>query len=32
VLALGADVIVPGHGEPVDRAFVLAQRDELARR
>ncbi len=32
VLALGAAVIVPGHGEPVDRAFVLTQRDELARR
>jgi len=32
VLALGAEVIVPGHGEPVDRTFVLAQRDELALR
>jgi glyoxylase-like metal-dependent hydrolase (beta-lactamase superfamily II) len=32
VLALGAEVMVPGHGEPVDRAFVLAQRDELALR
>jgi glyoxylase-like metal-dependent hydrolase (beta-lactamase superfamily II) len=31
VLALGASVIVPGHGEPVDPAFVVAQRDELAR-
>ncbi|WP_308203954.1 MBL fold metallo-hydrolase [Goodfellowiella coeruleoviolacea] len=30
VLALGADVIVPGHGEPVDRGFVQRQRDELA--
>lgn len=32
VLALGAEITVPGHGEPVDRAFVLAQRGELARR
>lgn len=32
VLALGADITVPGHGEPVDRTFVLAQRDELALR
>ncbi|WP_291414336.1 MBL fold metallo-hydrolase [Actinophytocola sp.] len=31
VLRLGARVIVPGHGEPVDAAFVRAQRDELAR-
>jgi len=25
-----ADVVVPGHGDPVDRAFVEAQRAELA--
>lgn len=31
LLALGAATIVPGHGEPVDRAFVTAQRDELSR-
>ena len=30
VLALGATMVVPGHGEPVDAAFVTAQRDELA--
>lgn len=30
VLALGAPVVVPGHGEPVDRAFVTAQRAEIA--
>jgi glyoxylase-like metal-dependent hydrolase (beta-lactamase superfamily II) len=24
---LGSAVVVPGHGEPVDRAFVIAQRD-----
>ena len=30
LLALGAAIVVPGHGEPVDVAFVTAQRDELA--
>ncbi|HYZ09951.1 MAG TPA: MBL fold metallo-hydrolase [Pseudonocardiaceae bacterium] len=30
VLALGAAVVIPGHGEPVDAGFVTAQRDELA--
>jgi glyoxylase-like metal-dependent hydrolase (beta-lactamase superfamily II) len=30
VLALGPRTIVPGHGEPVDPAFVRAQRDELS--
>jgi glyoxylase-like metal-dependent hydrolase (beta-lactamase superfamily II) len=30
VLALGPRVVVPGHGEPVDPAFVRAQRDELS--
>lgn len=30
VLALRPDVVVPGHGEPVDAAFVTRQRDELA--
>ena len=30
LLALGAATVVPGHGEPVDTAFVTAQRDELA--
>ncbi|MEU8268764.1 MBL fold metallo-hydrolase, partial [Sphaerisporangium sp. NPDC049002] len=30
VLALGARTVVPGHGEPVDAAFVARQRDELA--
>lgn len=30
LLALGAAVVVPGHGEPVDAAFVTTQRDELA--
>jgi glyoxylase-like metal-dependent hydrolase (beta-lactamase superfamily II) len=30
VLALDPRVIVPGHGEPVDPAFVRAQRDELS--
>ncbi|MQA60918.1 MAG: MBL fold metallo-hydrolase [Actinophytocola sp.] len=29
VLVLRPDRIVPGHGEPVDRAFVAAQRAEL---
>ncbi|MDQ3886383.1 MAG: MBL fold metallo-hydrolase, partial [Actinomycetota bacterium] len=29
LLALGATTVVPGHGEPVDTAFVTAQRDEL---
>ena len=32
LLATGARVFVPGHGEPVDAGFVRAQRDELARR
>ncbi|MPY97009.1 MAG: MBL fold metallo-hydrolase [Actinophytocola sp.] len=31
VLALDPDVVVPGHGEPVDAAFVTRQRDDLAR-
>ena len=30
LLALGATTVVPGHGEPVDTAFVEAQRDALA--
>jgi glyoxylase-like metal-dependent hydrolase (beta-lactamase superfamily II) len=30
LLALEAELIVPGHGNPVDRAFVADQRDELA--
>jgi glyoxylase-like metal-dependent hydrolase (beta-lactamase superfamily II) len=30
VLALGARTLVPGHGEPVDAAFVARQRAELA--
>ena len=30
LLDLGPELIVPGHGNPVDRAFVAAQRDELA--
>ena len=30
MLALGAAVVVPGHGEVVDAAFVIVQRDELA--
>lgn len=30
VLALDPDVVVPGHGEPVDAAFVTRQRDDLA--
>ncbi|MFC4589414.1 MBL fold metallo-hydrolase [Sphaerisporangium corydalis] len=30
VLALGARTVVPGHGEPVDAAFVTRQRAELA--
>jgi glyoxylase-like metal-dependent hydrolase (beta-lactamase superfamily II) len=30
LLALEPKVIVPGHGNPVDRVFVAAQRDELA--
>ncbi|SHG90661.1 MBL fold metallo-hydrolase [Streptoalloteichus hindustanus] len=29
VLALDPVVVVPGHGEPVDRAFTEGQRDEL---
>lgn len=30
VLRLGARLVVPGHGEPVNAGFVAAQRDELA--
>lgn len=30
VLALGPRAVVPGHGEPVDAAFVRAQRAELS--
>ncbi|WP_141277681.1 MBL fold metallo-hydrolase [Pseudonocardia hydrocarbonoxydans] len=30
LLALGPAVVVPGHGDPVDAAFVAAQRDTLA--
>lgn len=30
LLALSPDKVVPGHGNPVDPAFVAAQRDELA--
>jgi glyoxylase-like metal-dependent hydrolase (beta-lactamase superfamily II) len=31
LLAMAGDgTVVPGHGKPVDRAFVTAQRDELA--
>ncbi|MBB4702117.1 MBL fold metallo-hydrolase [Sphaerisporangium siamense] len=30
LLDLGARTVVPGHGEPVDAAFVTRQRDELA--
>jgi glyoxylase-like metal-dependent hydrolase (beta-lactamase superfamily II) len=29
LLAMAPDTVVPGHGEPVDRAFVAAQRAEL---
>lgn len=29
LLALSPEVVVPGHGEPVDRAFVAGQREEL---
>lgn len=29
VLALGAPIVLPGHGDPVDRAFVRGQRVEL---
>ncbi|TDP96400.1 MBL fold metallo-hydrolase [Labedaea rhizosphaerae] len=32
VLATGAQVFVPGHGNPVDADFVRAQRDELSAR
>jgi glyoxylase-like metal-dependent hydrolase (beta-lactamase superfamily II) len=31
LLALDPRIIVPGHGNPVDQAFVIEQRDELAR-
>ncbi|MHA6784749.1 MBL fold metallo-hydrolase [Pseudonocardia saturnea] len=30
LLALAPRIVVPGHGDPVDAAFVAAQRDELA--
>ncbi|KAA2265255.1 MBL fold metallo-hydrolase [Solihabitans fulvus] len=30
ILGLGTTTVLPGHGEPVDRDFVLAQRNELA--
>lgn len=30
LLAMDPAVVVPGHGDPVDQAFVRAQRDELA--
>ena len=30
LLALRPDVVVPGHGDPVDRAFVATRRAELA--
>lgn len=30
MLGFGAGTVVPGHGRPVDRDFVAAQRDELA--
>lgn len=30
LLDLAPDVVVPGHGDPVDREFVRGQRDELA--
>lgn len=30
ILGLGPDVVVPGHGDPVDASFVTAQQDELA--
>lgn len=32
LLALEPSVVVPGHGEPVDAAFVRQQRDDLAAR
>lgn len=32
LLALGPEVVVPGHGDPVDAAFVADQRDTLAAR
>lgn len=31
LLALGPRLVVPGHGDPVDAAFVAAQRDTLTR-
>ena len=31
LLAFGAELIVPGHGAPVDREFLLAQQDILGR-
>ncbi|GHH68778.1 MBL fold metallo-hydrolase [Streptosporangium violaceochromogenes] len=30
LLGLAADVVVPGHGDPVDNGFVTAQRAEIA--
>src|SRR6185312_5279616 len=30
LLQLGPRLVVPGHGDPVDAAFVTAQRDDLA--
>ncbi|MGH3774892.1 MAG: MBL fold metallo-hydrolase [Pseudonocardiaceae bacterium] len=30
LLRLDPEIVVPGHGDPVDAAFVAAQRDELA--
>lgn len=30
LLHLGPRIVVPGHGDPVDAAFVAAQRDDLA--
>jgi glyoxylase-like metal-dependent hydrolase (beta-lactamase superfamily II) len=29
LLALAPDIVVPGHGEPVDATFVRAQREYL---
>jgi glyoxylase-like metal-dependent hydrolase (beta-lactamase superfamily II) len=29
LLALGRPIVVPGHGDPVDAAFVAEQRDRL---
>lgn len=30
LLGTGADLVVPGHGDPLDREAVMAQREELA--